>query len=75
MYIVKDILEPDFGCEGLPDGQELCCEVILEDQESGQVLTVKAADAELYEKGIEVGSAVTYKDEKLKKGDKIDVVG
>lgn len=58
MYIVKDILEPDFGCEGLPDGQELCCEVILEDGESGERVTVKAPDAELYEKGIDVGSAV-----------------
>ncbi len=67
MYIVKEILEPDFGCEGLPDGQELCCEVILESGESGETLTVKAPDAELYEKGIDVGSEVSVIGGRLKK--------
>lgn len=67
MYIVKEILEPDFGCEGLPDGQELCCEVILEESESGETLTVKAPDAELYEKGIDVGSEVSVIGGRLKK--------
>ena len=59
MYKVKDIIEPDFGCEGLPDGEEICCEVVLEDA-GGVQRTVRAADADLYRECIEVGSAVDY---------------
>ena len=29
IYKVLDIIEPDFGCEGLPDGQVPMDEVIL----------------------------------------------
>ena len=34
MYKVIDIIESDFGCEGIPEGQEPTCEVILEDTET-----------------------------------------
>ena len=53
MFRVVDIIEPDFGCEGLPDGQEICCEVVLE-SEAGRV-SVKIPDAELYRQRIDVG--------------------
>ncbi len=56
MYIVKDIIEPDFGCEGLPDGQEPCCEVLLEDDRG--VSSVRMPDRELYEKDINAGDRV-----------------
>ena len=58
MYKVKDIIEPDFGCEGLPDGEEICCEVVLEDEQNGGLMTVRVPDAELYRKNITVGSSV-----------------
>ena len=45
-YIVKDIEEPDFGCEGLLDG------------ENGDIISIDAADAYLYEKDINVGDSV-----------------
>ncbi len=67
MYKVIDIIEPDFGCEGLPDGQEICCEVILE-SENGR-LSVKMPDAELYRQEIDIGSSVSYRNgiiEKIK---------
>ena len=65
MYKVKDIIEPDFGCEGLPDGEEICCEVLLEDEQSGGLMTVRVPDAELYRKNITVGSRVNCNDGQL----------
>ena len=60
MYKVIDIIEPDFGCEGLPEGQEPCCDVILKN-ENGDVKTVSIPDAELYRKDILPGGEVSYK--------------
>lgn len=60
MYRVKEIIEPDFGCEGLPDGAEPCCEVLLESTDGGEQMTVKVPDAELYRKNITAGCTVTY---------------
>ena len=65
MYIVKDIIEPDFGCEGLPEGEEICCEVILEDKENGNKSVIKVPDAELYKKNIDIGSQVRITDGKI----------
>ncbi len=65
MYKVKDIIEPDFGCEGLPDGEEICCEVVLEDEQNGGLMTVRVPDAELYRKNITVGSRVNCNDGQL----------
>ena len=36
IYKVLDIIEPDFGCEGLPDGQVPMDEVILLDQNNNK---------------------------------------
>lgn len=41
-YIVKDIEEPDFGCEGLLDGQVITDKVILE-AENGDIISIDAA--------------------------------
>ena len=67
MYIVKEIIEPDFGCEGLPEGTELCCEVVLTDEDGKNSVTVKVRDAELYEKDIVEGSVVEIENGTLRK--------
>ncbi len=59
MYKVIDIIEPDFGCEGVPEGQEPCCEVVLKN-ESGEIKNVSVPDAELYRKDILPGSVVSF---------------
>ena len=66
MFIVKEIIEPDFGCEGLPDGQEPMCSVILSDG-NGSELTVEVPDRELYAKEITEGTIVEYTDGILNK--------
>ena len=53
-YTVKDIEEPDFGCEGLPDGQVITDKVTLK-AENGDIIKL---DAYLYEKDINVGDRV-----------------
>ena len=58
-YIVSEIIEPDFGCEGLPDGKEPECEVVL-CTETGEKLSVMIPDKELYEKQITESSTVDY---------------
>lgn len=65
MYKVLDITEHDFGCEGLPDGQEYYVDVILEDLKTKQIITVNAPDNELYKKKINVGSFVKYENNTL----------
>ena len=64
MYKVKDIIEPDFGCEGVPEGQEPCCEVLLEDV-NGNTKTITVPDAELYRKCITAGCFVEYNNNEL----------
>ena len=67
MYRVIDIIEPDFGCEGLPDGEEICCEVWLEKVGCESSLILKVPDAELYRKNINIGCMVTYENGQLEK--------
>lgn len=62
MYRVLEIIEPDFGCEGVPEGQEPCCEVLMEELTSGERLRVKIPDTELYRKCIIEGCKVSYND-------------
>ena len=56
-YKVMHIIEPDFGCEGLPDGSVRMDQVILQDEEGVQI-TVEVADAYLYEHQIDEGDVV-----------------
>lgn len=69
MWTVKDIQEPDFGCEGLPDGEELCCDVLMMETESGEMRTVGVPDAELYEKDIRPGTLVTIENGRIMKAE------
>lgn len=66
MYKVLEIIEPDFGCEGIPDGQEPECEVVLQD-ENGEKLKIKIADRILYDQMIVEGINVEYTNGKLLK--------
>lgn len=66
IYKVLDIIEPDFGCEGLPDGQVAMDEVILLDQDNNKI-TIKQGDMYLYKMDINTGDSVIIEDNKLKK--------
>lgn len=57
LYKVVDIIEPDFGCEGIPDGEVLMDDIVLLSQD-GEQITLKAEDEMLYKDGIDVGSRV-----------------
>ena len=65
-YQVTRIEEPDFGCEGLMDGQQVIDKVTLID-EKGNLLYIEAADMYLYDKGIDVGDKVIIQDNLLVK--------
>jgi len=58
-YIVKQICEADFGCEGMPDGSKVQVEVLLCSGD-GKELRVTAADKELYAKNINEGDKVYF---------------
>lgn len=64
-YKVTKITEQDFGCEERPDNQEYCVDVILQNNETNERITVSIPDAELYEKNIDVNSSVYYDGKKL----------
>lgn len=57
IYTILEIEEPDFGCEGLPDGAEPMCRVVLQ-SESGEKRAVQLADALLYARDWDVGSVI-----------------
>ena len=67
MYKVVDIIEPDFGCEGLPDGEEYCVDIVLQDIDTAERITVNVPDAELYRKEINTGSVVKFENNVLTK--------
>ncbi len=57
MYRILKIIEEDYGCEGIPEGEELSCRVLLEDENQNQVWK-KIPDAYLTEHHLEEGSAL-----------------
>lgn len=58
-YIVKKIMEPDYGCEERPEGYIAMDTVTLRD-ESGSEINMEIADAELYAKNINEGDWVYF---------------
>ncbi len=65
-YMVVEIQEPDFGCEGRPEGYEPLDRVILK-QDCGNMQVMQEKDAVLYEQNINVGDWVTFVHGKLEK--------
>ena len=66
-YKIKRIEEPDFGCEGRPEGQPVMDKVYLED-EKGNEMIIEAADEFLYQINLDEGDMAFYSDkEGLKK--------
>lgn len=58
-YIVKKIIEPDYGCEERPDDYIAMDKLILRD-ENAQEIDMEVPDKELYEKGINEGDWVYF---------------
>ena len=59
-YLVMRIDEPDFGCEGRPDGVEPMAKVILQKLKSEEEIQLEIPDAELYQKEINEGNEVAF---------------
>lgn len=60
-YRVLQIIEPDFGCEGIMEGQKRQDTVYLENMQSKEKFSIKASDEILYEKNIEEASVINGK--------------
>ena len=60
-YRVLQILEPDFGCEGRPEGEKPTDRVLLEQVQTGEKLWIRALDEVLYQKEIDENSIITGK--------------
>ena len=58
-YIVKRIIEPDYGCEERSDDYVAMDRVILRD-EGGSEIEMEIPDSELYEKDIVEGDWVSF---------------
>lgn len=66
-YLITRIDEPDFGCEGRPDGKPAMAAVFLED-EQGKEIVIAYEDAQLYMRHLDEGDFCYYsKDEGLVK--------
>lgn len=57
-HLVMKIDEPDFGCEGRPDGVEPMAKVTVMNLKNGEETEMEIPDAELYRKNIIEGSEV-----------------
>ncbi len=57
MYKIKRIDDPDFGCEGIQEGQTAMAIVYLTD-ENGQNSSISISDDLLYRKDIREGDTV-----------------
>lgn len=69
MYTVTRIDDPDFGCEGLQDGETAMAVIYLSDGCTNQKV-IEISDALLYSKNINVGDKVTLQNGKLTKIEK-----
>lgn len=68
-YLVKKIMEPDYGCEERPDDYVAMDKLLLRNQE-GQEIMMQVSDKELYAKDINEGDWVYFDvhDEIFKEG-------
>lgn len=63
-YRVIQIVEPDFGCEGIPEGQKPMDMVYLENVRTKEHMIIKVPDEVLYQEEIEEGTVITEKERK-----------
>lgn len=63
-YRVIQIVEPDFGCEGRPEGQKPMDMVYLENVRTKERMIIKVPDDVLYQEEIEEGTVITEKEMK-----------
>ena len=69
-YQVIRIEEPDFGCEGRPEGQEIKDKVFLKEETTGEETTIFMEDKLLYDRDIDEGSKVVInQDGRLQKAE------
>lgn len=69
-YYVTRIEEPDFGCEGRPEGQEIKDKVYLEEEITKEETIIFMEDKLLYERDINEGMKVVIDgDERLQKAE------
>lgn len=61
LYIVKRIVEDDYGCEGVPEDQEKMVTLLLADQE-GKLRRHRMPDAEAYELELQEGTPIRLSD-------------
>ena len=61
-YEVIEIEEPDFGCEGRPDGAVPMAKVTLRSVQDGTRMQTEIADGYLYQEEIDEGSII-YQDD------------
>ena len=54
-YEILEIIEDDYGCEGIPENEELMCSVLLRG-ENGTEKQIRLTDSFLNENGIKPGS-------------------
>ena len=55
IYKILRIIEEDYGCEGIPEGEELMCSVLVSD-ENGNEKWLKMPDSFLTEHNLSKGS-------------------
>ena len=58
-YTIIDIIEWDYGCEGVPDDEEPMCNVIVKD-ENGEQRTLRLSDTFLNTNKLNVGDTFLY---------------
>ena len=69
-YYVTRIEEPDFGCEGRPEGQEIKDKVFLKEETTEKETILFMEDKLLYERDIDEGSKVVInQDGRLQKAE------
>ena len=66
-YEVVEIEEPDFGCEGRPDGFAIKDKVLLKSNLTGEEKIIHEKDAKLYELDINEGDEVFLIEGELRK--------
>jgi hypothetical protein len=59
-YKILKIYEDDYGCEGVPDGQEPMCSVLVQDMD-GNEKWLKLSDPYLRENNLEEGCMINSK--------------